>query len=437
MNLNPRGRAAAALRPVLRQNGSLARSLPPQQQGCAPEDAALVQALAYGTCRWLPRLRWWASQLLQQGLKMRDVDVEALLLVGLYQLQEGRVPAHAAISETVEAAKALRKPWAVKLINACLRRFQREQTSLMEAVQHKEVAALAHPAWLLKPLKKAWPQQWRDICNANNQQPPLTLRVNQRKITREDYLAALDETGLEAYPAPFSAQGIYLTMAVNVRNLPGFDEGWFSVQDEAAQLSAELLDLEDGQRVLDACCAPGGKTAHIAETAQVELTALDSDDKRLTRVHENLTRLDLSAKIQCADAGQLDQWWDQQPFDRILLDAPCSATGVIRRHPDIKALRRPNDIETLAHTQRHLLNTLWATLAPGGKLVYATCSVLPQENKTVVEDFLHQHPDAQALPLEVSWGQPSGAGRQLLPQTEGHDGFFYAVLQKSAPQNSQ
>lgn len=426
--VQPRLRAVQALLPVFQQKTSLSSSLPRAQQGLKTEDAALTQALAFGVCRFQPRLQFWLSRLLEHPLKSRDQDVEILLLTGLYQLQEGRIADYAAIDLCVETGKALDKPWAAKLINACLRRFQREQEALLAQADGKETAATAHPPWLLKKFKKAWPGQWRALCEANNQQAPMTLRVNVRKLSRDAYLQQLESTGISASPTPFSPWGLTLAQPTHPASLPGFKEGWFSVQDEAAQLAPTLLDLQPGQRVLDACCAPGGKTAHLAETADIDLLALDVDEQRLKRVHENLDRLQLQAEVKCADAAAVEDWWDGRPFDRILLDAPCSATGVIRRHPDIKLLRRETDIAALAAVQRQLLQRLWPLLQPGGQLLYATCSVLPEENQHPLADFLHATPDARLLPIQSDWGLEQRAGRQLLPQPGGQDGFFYCLL---------
>ena len=426
----PRLAAVQALVPVLQQQASLSTTLPRTQKKLSAEDAALAQALAFGVCRFYPRLFFYAQQLLQKPLKGQDSEVLALLLIGLYQLQEERVADYAAIDTCVETSKALNKPWASKLLNACLRRFQREKDSLAALATNKESPATAHPPWLLKKIKKAYPRVWRDLCEANNQQPPMTLRVNQHQISREAYLEQLQQAGLSASPTPHSPWGLTLDTPASPLQLPGYAEGWFSVQDEAAQLMPLLMDLHDGFKVLDACCAPGGKTTHLAESADLQLLALDSEASRLTRVHDNLERLQLQAEVKCADAGDPGTWWDGKLFDRILLDAPCSATGVIRRHPDIKLLRRETDIRGLTEQQQRLLKALWPLLKPGGKLIYATCSILPEENDHSLANFTHQHPDAQIQPIEADWGQPTRWGRQLLPRNGGQDGFFYAVLTK-------
>lgn len=423
-------KAVQALLPVVQQKTSLTSSLPKAQQKLSTEDAALTQALAFGVCRFYPRLNYWAEQLLQRPFKSQDLDVHLLLLIGLYQLQEERVADYAAIDTCVEASKHLKKPWASNLINACLRRFQREKVELTALAEGKELAATAHPPWLLKKIKKAYRQDWQAICAANNLQPPMTLRVNQRQISRAAYLQQLEEQGVEASITPFSPWGITLAQPTHPANLPNFAEGFFSVQDEAAQLVPLVIDLKDGHKVLDACCAPGGKTAHLAETADINLVALDIDAQRLNRVHENLERLQVTAEVECADAGDTANWWDGELFDRILLDAPCSATGVIRRHPDIKLLRRETDIPKLAKLQLELLNKLWPLLKAGGKLLYATCSILPEENQHPLASFLHQTPDAKEVVIQADWGTKQRLGRQLFPQAEGQDGFFYCLLEK-------
>lgn len=423
-------KAVQALLPVVQQKASLSSSLPKAQQRLSTEDAALTQALAFGVCRFYTRLNFWAEHLLECPFKSKNLDVHLLLLIGLYQLQEERVADYAAIDTCVEASKKMDKPWASNLINACLRRFQRERTELTALADGKEIAATAHPHWLLKKLKKAYPKDWQTICAANNIQPPMTLRVNQRQISRDAYLEQLIEEGIEATATPFSPWGITLVQPTHPANLPNFAEGFFSVQDEAAQLVPLVLDVQAGQRVLDACCAPGGKTAHLAETADVSLVALDIDAQRLKRVDENLERLQLKAEVKCADASDTESWWGGEQFDRILLDAPCSATGVIRRHPDIKLLRRESDIAELAKLQLQLLNKLWPLLKPGGKFLYATCSVLPEENQHPLANFLYQTPDAKEQPITAEWGIEQRVGRQLLPQVKGHDGFFYCLIVK-------
>ena len=432
--MNPRLAAAKALAAVLSGKASLNSSLPTQLDKVEDRDRGFTQDLAFGTARWQPRLSALAAKLLQKPFKAADADVEALLLVGLYQLLYTRVPAHAAIGETVSCADKLKKPWAKALLNAVLRRAQRESETLLAELEHDPVVRTAHPRWLQKSLKAFWPEQWEAICAANNAHPPMILRVNRRLHTRDAYLALLGEAGIPAIPCQYSRDGIVLETPGDVRALPGFAEGWISVQDEAAQLAADLLELAPGQRVLDACCAPGGKTCHIleAEPKLAGVVAVDLEAKRLVRVKENLERLGLDAQLIAADGRDTATWWDGKPFQRILLDAPCSATGVIRRHPDIKLTRQPDDIAALAVLQGELLDAMWSTLDVGGMLLYATCSTLPTENTEVIEAFLARTPGARELDIATQAGLKQPHGRQLLAQEGGHDGFYYAKLIKIA-----
>ncbi|WAT28786.1 16S rRNA (cytosine(967)-C(5))-methyltransferase RsmB [Pseudomonas sp. GXZC] len=432
--MNPRLAAAKALAAVLQGKASLNSSLPTQLDKVEDRDRGFTQDLAFGTARWQPRLSALATKLLQKPFKAADADVEALLLVGLYQLLYTRVPAHAAIGETVGCADKLKKPWAKALLNAVLRRAQRESEALLAELEHDPVVRTAHPRWLQKSLKAFWPEQWEAICAANNAHPPMILRVNRRHHSRDAYLQLLTEAGINATPCVYSVDGIVLEAAADVRSLPGFAEGWISVQDEAAQLAADLLDLAPGQRVLDACCAPGGKTCHILEVEKdlAGVVAVDLEAKRLVRVRENLARLGLSAELIAADGRDTATWWDGKPFQRILLDAPCSATGVIRRHPDIKLTRQPDDIAALAVLQGELLDAMWPTLEVGGILLYATCSTLPTENTEVIEAFLARTSGARELDLATMAGIKQPHGRQLLAQEGGHDGFYYAKLIKIA-----
>ncbi|WP_312819186.1 16S rRNA (cytosine(967)-C(5))-methyltransferase RsmB [Pseudomonas sp.] len=432
--MNPRLAAARALAAVLSGKASLNSSLSAQLDKVDERDRGLTQDLAFGTARWQPRLDLLAAQLLQKPFKAADADVQALLLVGLYQLFYTRIPAHAAIGETVGCADKLKKPWAKGLLNAVLRRAQREGEQLLAGMERDPVVRTAHPRWLQKSLKAFWPEQWEAICAANNAHPPMILRVNRRHHSRDAYLELLAEAGVAASACQYSRDGIVLAEACDVRGLPGFTEGWVSVQDEAAQLSADLLELAPGQRVLDACCAPGGKTCHLleAEPGLAHMTAIDLEAKRLTRVRENLDRLQLDAELIACDARDTASWWDGKPFQRILLDAPCSATGVIRRHPDIKLTRQAEDIPALATLQGELLDALWPTLEVGGMLLYATCSSLPTENTEVIDAFLARTPGARELDLATEAGLRQPHGRQLLAREGGHDGFYYAKLIKIA-----
>jgi 16S rRNA (cytosine967-C5)-methyltransferase len=430
--MNARAIAARSLGQVLRAGQSLTKVLPPALKQIDPRDRGLLQELCYGVCRWQPLLQALLDRLLERPLDPRESTVRALLLIGLYQLHHLRVPEHAAVAETVAATRQLRKSWAAGLVNAVLRAFPRRRAELLAELETDPVARTAHPRWLLDALERDWPDDWPAIVAANNARPPLTLRVNPRRLDREDYRSRLAEAGWAAEPAA-APTALTLTEPVEPTRLPGFAEGWVSVQDAAAQWAAPLLDLRAGLRVLDACAAPGGKTGHLLECApDLDLTALDRDVNRLERVRENLVRLRLKARLLAGDAERPAQWWNGVPYDRILVDAPCSATGVIRRHPDLKLLRRERDIAALAESQRAILCSLWPLLRPDGRLLYATCSVLRRENEEVVAAFLAAHPDAWEPPIVADWGRVHPHGRQILPGEAGMDGFYYAVLSKRA-----
>ncbi len=432
--MKPRVAALRVMVGVLGKGRSLGTLLPEVlERVSSPRDRAYVQQLCYGTLRFLPRLDACIDHHLQRPLKGRNVDVRVALLLGLYQLIYLRTPDHAAVSETVSLARTVGKPWAERLINAVLRSFLRNREQTLERVDREPSVAAAHPRWLFDILQADWPQDWPAIVRANNQQPPMALRVNRRHGDRAAYRERLSAEGMSASELKWCPEGIILEHAVDVTELPGFDSGDVSVQDGAAQLAAALLDVRPGNRVLDACAAPGGKTAHLLELQPdlAELVAVDIDPHRLQRLEQNLKRLGLCARLQVGDAASPEQWWDGKLFDRILLDAPCSATGVIRRHPDIKVLRRTKDLANLVALQQHLLHFMWSLLKPGGKLLYATCSVLKRENAQQVADFLDKHPDARELPIDGSWGRANSAGRQILPGENQMDGFYYASLQKS------
>jgi 16S rRNA (cytosine967-C5)-methyltransferase len=425
--------AAKILVEVIREGQSLSTVLPPALETLTkPSDRSLLQEYCYGVLRWYFRLEAISGLLLRKSFKSRDADIHYLLLLGLYQIIYMRVPDHAAVNETVAAVRSLKKNWASGLVNAVLRSFQRDAETLEAKVDQEDTATFSHPEWFVSSLKQDWPQQWREILLANNSRAPMSLRVNERIQDRQAYGERLQQNGITFHIASDARSGLILDKPVDVTELPGFAEGHVSVQDCAAQMAAGLLDTGPGMRVLDACAAPGGKTAHILERQAdlEELVALDIDQDRLNRVEENLARLGLQARLLCGDAGQQD-WWDGIQFNRILLDVPCSATGVIRRHPDIKVLRRAKDIDKLVQRQKQILETTWNMLAQGSKLVYATCSVLARENTEQLQTFLESHNDARELPIEAGWGQACSVGRQILPGEDEMDGFYYAVLQKT------
>jgi 16S rRNA (cytosine967-C5)-methyltransferase len=428
--MQARAAAAGVLTRVLRDGVSLDSALPDLLTRVAADDRALVSELCYGTLRWQPRLAALAAQLLHRPLRARDRDVDALLLLGLYQIQHTRIPAHAAVAETVAAAGALGKRWATSLLNAALRRYLRERAALDAAVDADPAHALAHPPWLLDRLRAAWPDAWETIAAANNARAPLALRVNLTRSTRSDYQAALAAAGHAATPIAHTEAGLELARPCDVSALPGFAAGAVSVQDGAAQLAAPLLAPAPGARVLDACAAPGGKTAHLREwqPALASLLAVDRAESRLDRLRETLARTGAAATVVAGDAGTPAAWWDGVPFDAVLLDAPCSASGVIRRHPDIKLRRRADDLPRLVAEQARLLAALWPLVAPGGRLLYATCSVLPEENDKQISHFLATHADAHEDEIVADWGRPGRHGRQILPGEDGMDGFYYARL---------
>ena len=430
----PRLAALEMLSSVLDSGSNLADAEPENRQHDA-RDRAFARHLAYGVLRWLTALEWLASQMLRKPLRRKDRDIQRLILLGLFQLWQGDAAAHATIHEGAESARKLGKPWAVSVINAVLRRFQREQADWIARLEQKD-ERFAHPEWLLAALKADWPEDWQQIANANNLPGSLWLRLN-RQFATADTLDGLAAGSFTVERHAIASEAIKISPAAPVQSLPGFEQGRISVQDPAAQLAAGLLCLEENQRVLDACAAPGGKACHILESMPgVTLTALDQSPTRLERVAENLGRLGFTTggriNLIAADAAEPAQWWDGVPFDRILLDAPCSASGVIRRHPEIKWLRSPGQVEDAAKMQARLLKSLWPLLGAGGILVYATCSVLSVENSKQIQRFIEHHPDAELLETDTRWGRKLDYGRQILPGEQEMDGFFYASLRKNS-----
>lgn len=424
---NSRLIAAKILLNVVDEGRSLSDELPRALADLDQDQHAFLQQLVYGSTRYYFALDELISMLLDKPIKGKERLVHMILAVGLYQLWKLDVAEHAALNETVEATIESKKKWAKNLVNASLRRFQREKDELLSQMRRTE----SFPGWLNKRLRLAYPEQHAEICENSNEPGPMTLRVNRRFMNREDWLLLAIKEGLVASSTRYSSVGITLASPAPVFALPGFEDGGVSVQDEAAQICGQLLPVEDGQRVLDACSAPGGKTGHLLEKADVHMVALDVDETRLGRVADNLGRLELSAELIAADAAELDSWWDGQAFDAILLDAPCSGTGVIRRHPDIKLLRKSADIKALSKVQANLLDQLWKTLKPGGYLLYATCSILPDENTETIGAFLSRQQDANEIALDIKSDADTPHGKQWLPQVNGHDGFFYSLLQKS------
>lgn len=425
--MNVRAVAAQVVYQVVDQGQSLSAVLPLAQLKVAPRDGALLQEICFGVLRWLPRLESITQILMDKPLKGKLRVFHHLILVGLYQLKFMRIPEHAAVAETVNAAEALKKNQLRGLINAILRSYLRNQENLDTSAIAHDAGKYCHPSWLLKLLQQAYPQKWQEVVEANHEKAPMWLRVNRIHHTRDEYKKILIEAGIETQIHPTAKDALKLDKPCDVTLLPGFMEGWVSVQDAAAQLSVEYLKPEAGELILDCCAAPGGKTCHILEREpNAQVVSMDVDATRLLRVKENLTRLNLQAQVICGDARHPENWWHGAQFDRILLDAPCSATGVIRRHPDIKWLRRAEDIAQLVALQSEILDTMWAQLKSGGTLVYATCSVTPQENSEQINAFLDRTCDAT---LET--GTHQAPGYQILPGQENMDGFYYAALKKA------
>ena len=428
---NPRIAALRALSEVLDSNKSLVDSEALSRLH-DPRDNALARHLAYGVLRWLTALEWLAAELIAKPLKKRERDVQRLVLLGLQQLWHDQVASHAAVNETAECARLLGKPWAVGLVNAVLRRFQREREQLLERLGQVE-QRFAHPDWMLKEIHHDWPGHWQQIIEANNLQAPLWLRINRQRADEPVLRNDLKSAGFEITEHPFARDAISISPAAAVDKIPGFGKGWVSVQDPAAQLSRDLLEPRTGERILDACAAPGGKSAHLLESCPgIELTVVDRQKSRVEKIHQTLNRLGLTAESHVADAAATESWWNGKKFHKILLDAPCSATGVIRRHPEIKWLRSLEQVEAVVKTQAELLAALWPLLEVGGILVYTTCSVLKRENNQQIHQFLEQHTDALAETPAVEWGIAESFGRQIMPGEAQMDGFFYAVLRKSA-----
>lgn len=428
--MNPRSEAAKALYQVIYKQRSLSDIFTRDIARLQSEEQAFIKDICFGSLRWHYPLNALLEQLLVKPLKQKDRDIECLLRVGLYQIAYQETPDHAAVNETVKASKSLKKPWAKGLINGVMRSFIREKQVLLDNVS--EDMAYSFPSWLKKRLKKAWPEHWQQILEASNQRAPMTLRVNLSKQSREHYLLQLKQAGISAQAHVTVSSAIVLGSPTRVTELPNFAEGAVSVQDAAAQMAATLLQCESGMRVLDACAAPGGKTGHILESAtDLEVMALDQDPERLLRVDENLKRLRGKAKLIAADANILSNWYDGKPFERILLDAPCSATGVIRRHPDIKLLRKASDITKLVEQQANLMDSLWSILKPNGYMLYATCSILPKENEEQIERFLTSHNDVHIQRFCFAGKKMQKRGLQIFPGEDGMDGFYYCLLQKT------
>ena len=425
-----RAQAARLIAQLMADQSSLANLIPKYLPTITDSEHGLFKELCFGVMRHHSALSALVDQLISKPLKKKDQDIYALLLVGLYQLDYLRTPDHAAIDQTVAAVAVLGKHRSKSFVNAVLRQYQRQHTGLRAKLS--PAAQLSHPDWLYGMIKKRWPHNIDSIVAANNAQPPMILRVNRQKISRDTYLQRLSDAEIAAKPCLYSADGVVLEQPQPVDKLPGFFTGWSSVQDESAQLAAPLLDSQGGDRVLDACSAPGGKTCHILERGEnLTVHALELVDSRLLRVRENLDRLQLDAKLIVGDATAPDTWYDGMPYQRILIDAPCSATGVIRRNPDVKLMRKPEDIQQIAELQLRIVTALWPLLAEGGRLVYATCSIMPAENTQLIQRFIETTDTARHIAIEADWGIAQPFGRQILPGAQDGDGFFYACIEKT------
>lgn len=395
-----------------------------------PRDRALLMALLSEGARWWLRFDPAIDGLLEKSLRHKDPAVHALLVLGLVQLEILQLQDYAAVAATVEAVRVLQRPQLAGLVNAVLRRWQRERETLLAQLDAQPQTRHAHPAWLASALQRDWPAQADAVMVADNGEPPLMLRVNRQRTTRGALLEQLQNAGYTAQIHPWLHDALVLPHSADVTRMPGFDDGLFAVQDGAAQVGADLADLSDGMRVLDACAAPGGKACHLLERADIDLTALEMDASRAERIQQNLMRLRLNAKIVIGDAGAPKGWWKGPAFDRILIDAPCSATGVLRRRPDVRLHRRESDISAMHDQQRRILAALWPLLAPGGKLVYITCSMLRAENETIVSELLAAQADAHVVEFTLPVGQAARVGWQILPGDGDLDGMYYAVLRK-------
>ncbi len=420
--------AAASLLDDVAQGSSLNHVYNRAERQVAESEQPFLRELVYGSLRLWPLYRGVTRQLLERPLKPKDSVLEALLIMAMYELDECATPDYASVSGAVDCCEQLGRPWASRLINGCLRRYQRDKETLMQALGESERAAL--PGWLHKLLSKALPDQLSQLADASRHRPPFTLRVNPERVSTDEYQALLREEGIEASAA--GACGLTLVQPMPVSKLPHFQDGFVSVQDASAQLAALLLSPEPGMSVLDACAAPGGKACHLAELG-AQVTASDVSEARLIKVHENAERLDLAVTTVLSDGRNLQEVLALASFDAVLLDVPCSATGVMRRNPDVKLIRRKSDIGQFATLQSELLQSVWPLLKPGGRLLYATCSVLPQENDAVVGAFLDAEDTARLLPLPIEIGETMTYGQQVIPSELNGDGLYYSLLEKAIP----
>jgi 16S rRNA (cytosine967-C5)-methyltransferase len=421
--------AIKVLSRVLQKGESLSTAIPKEIKNLDERDRPLVQALVYGVLRWRWQLDSILKKYIKKPLRSKDQDVHIILMLGVFQLLWMRTPDYAVVDAAVKSSLKIKKKWAKGFINAILRQITRER----EEINYKETeeAEFSHPQWLIDFIKKDWPEDWQQILTQANEEAPMTLRIDTQQTSLTDYMPQLNEVELDGQIIESVPTALVLEQAADVFRLPGFEEGRVSVQDGAAQLAAHLIQLQPEQKVLDACAAPGGKTVHMLQTEPtIKVDAVDISESRLERVEENLQRLNLEANLITSDISQPDEWWDGEQYDRILLDAPCSATGVIRRHPDIKSLRWDTDIADLASTQHEILDAIWPLLKPGGMMLYATCSILKAENEAQMLSFLSRTDNAEEVKIEANWGREQKVGRQILTGEQQMDGFYYALLTK-------
>lgn len=407
-------------------------------QKASQTNTAFAKHLLFGSLRYYHQLKAILDQLIEKPLKNKDMDVYAVLILGVYQLRYLSVPDHAALSESVELTRKIKKSWAAGLVNGILRNYQRQVSAIEQKLSNAKTYQFSHPNWIINQLQADWPEEYLDILAANNQRAPMTLRVNQRKISLSNYAEQLEQAKLNNRPHPLAPDALILESPCDVYLLPGFERGLVSVQDAAAQLPVDLLDLKPKLKVLDGCAAPGGKTAHILQRQpDVRLTSVEMSSSRSERIKQTLARLDISEnshyELLCADILQIEQWWDGELFDRILIDVPCSASGVIRRNPDIKLHRKKQDLTNIVQLQREILNSVWSLLKPGGRLVYATCSIFKSENETQIMHFLESHSATVvhlAIETESQMVKHSQLGHQIFPEEAQMDGFYLCGLIK-------
>lgn len=424
--INARALAAKIVFAVVYEKKSLTETLSAYVKA-SDNEAGLIRHLCFGTLRYWFTLLHYLNALINKPLRNKDNDIQCLLMVGLFQLLYTDIPAYAAVDQTVKALVPLKKPWARGLVNKLLRLSQTRSFKLNDEDLY------AHPQWMIEKIKADWPEHWKSMLTANNNHPPLFLRLNKTKIVPSVFLAALDEKEIQSRVIPELPYAVEIINPLPVNQIPGFDEGYFSVQDLTGQKVVDYLSLEKQHRLLDACAAPGSKTTLMLEHFPgIDLTCVDISEKRLIKIKHNIERLHLTQSVSLitADICEPTTWWNHQLFDRILVDAPCSASGVIRRHPDIKVLRQPEDIPALAQKQLQILNTVWSTLQPNGICLYTTCSIFNEENDDVIQQFLSQHSDASVLNIDNNWGIRLKYGQQVLPGDQNRDGFYYALLQK-------